>query len=86
MSAWLLREAIVKLPEAGLVSRTDELIGLGFKRFDALHLASAEAAIADVFLTVDDRLRRRAETLAACLRVRVTSPLVLIEEVFQWTS
>lgn len=83
---WLSLGAIAEFAEAPLVSRTAELIGLGFKRFDALHLASAEAATADVLLTVDGRLRKKAEAGAAQLRVRVTSPLVLVEEVFQWMT
>jgi hypothetical protein len=80
ISVWLSLDPIAALPEAALVSRTDELIGLGFKRFDALHLASAEVAGAEVFLTVDGRLRKKGEALAAHLRVRVTGPLVFAQE------
>ena len=83
VGAWLSRGPIAEFSEGPLTGRVDELIGLGFKSFDALHLASAEAATADAFLTVDGRLRKKAETLAAQLHVRVTSPLVLVEEVFQ---
>lgn len=40
--------------------RARELAALGFGALDALHLACAEASGADVFLTTDDRLLKRA--------------------------
>jgi predicted nucleic acid-binding protein len=33
---------------------------LGFKLYDALHLAFAQSASVDIFLTTDDRLLRKA--------------------------
>ncbi len=42
-------------------ARGRELEKLGFKQLDALHLACAERGNADVFLTTDDRLLRRAK-------------------------
>lgn len=36
-------------------ARAAEFCAIGFKQLDALHLASAEACDADVFLTTDDR-------------------------------
>ncbi|NCQ94607.1 MAG: type II toxin-antitoxin system VapC family toxin [Microcystis aeruginosa W11-06] len=36
---------------------------LGFKFYDALHLAFAEAGGADVLLTTDDRLLRKAQQI-----------------------
>lgn len=38
------------------VKRGEELEALGFQTYDALHLACAETAEVDVFLTTDDRL------------------------------
>ena len=55
--------------------RATELTGLGCGPFDALHLASAERAGADVFLTTDDRLQRLATRYASALRVAVHNPL-----------
>jgi predicted nucleic acid-binding protein len=52
----------------------------GFADFDALHLACAERAEVDVFLTTDDRLLRRAKRLAAQLRVRVENPATWVRE------
>jgi predicted nucleic acid-binding protein len=40
--------------------RARELEGLGFHSMDALHLASAESAEVERFVTTDDRLNRRA--------------------------
>ena len=48
----------VPLTEA-LRTRARELAGTGQKPLDALHLACAEAAGADCFLTCDDRLIKR---------------------------
>jgi hypothetical protein len=66
--------------------RGQELEALGFKAFDALHLACAEAVGADVFLTTDDKLLAKASRQAAVLRVVVRNPLHwLLEESGQWT-
>jgi predicted nucleic acid-binding protein len=62
------------------VSRARELVGAGFKPLDALHLACAEAAGADVFLTTDDQLRALAQRNSRALRVNVANPLTWLEE------
>jgi predicted nucleic acid-binding protein len=63
------------------VERGEQLATLGFRDFDALHLACAESGGADVFLTTDDRLLRLASHHAGQLRVRVENPRVWLEEV-----
>ena len=55
-------------------TRGRDLEKLGFKRSDALHLACAESGNADIFLTTDDRLLRRAKRLNSKLYVRVENP------------
>ncbi len=55
--------------------RARDLSALGFGAYDALHLACAESAEADVFLTTDDPLRRRARRFAARLRMQVANPV-----------
>ena len=57
------------------LARGEALEGLGFPAYDALHLACAESASADVFLTTDDRLLRTARRAAGELLVRVANPL-----------
>ena len=61
-------------------TRGEELEALGFKWFDALHLACAESSNADVFLTTDDRLLRRANRVSALLQVRVENPYAWLQE------
>jgi len=54
--------------------RGEELQNLGFQGFDALHLACAEIAQVDVFLSTDDRLLRRAARYRNSLTVAVDNP------------
>jgi predicted nucleic acid-binding protein len=54
---------------------------LGFKQWDALHLACAESGQVDIFLTTDDKLLRLAHRVAAQLKVRVENPLTWLTEV-----
>jgi predicted nucleic acid-binding protein len=61
-------------------ARGQELEKRGFRAFDALHLASAEASGADFFCTCDDRVLKKAGKQKD-LCVRVVSPLQLAEEV-----
>lgn len=53
----------------------------GFHAYDALHIACAESAEVDVFLSTDDRLLKTAKRVANRLEVRVENPLVWVEEV-----
>jgi predicted nucleic acid-binding protein len=62
-------------------SRAKELSALGFKNFDALHIACAEVANADILLTTDDRMLRLAVRLKDLLQVRIENPLLWLMEV-----
>ncbi|MCU0532309.1 MAG: PIN domain-containing protein [Hydrococcus sp. Prado102] len=62
------------------IRRAKDLQSFGYKPFDALHIACAEAARVDAFLTTDDRLLRKATTQSERLRVRVANPVVWIME------
>jgi predicted nucleic acid-binding protein len=42
------------------ISRVQELKALGFRTYDALHLACAEQTTVDIFLTTDDGVLRIA--------------------------
>jgi len=53
----------------------------GIKTFDAMHLACAKNQ-ADIFLTVDDRLYKKSQTLNE-LKEFVTTPLLWIEKVLK---
>jgi len=63
------------------IKRARVLKMLGFKNFDALHVASAEAAGAHVLLTTDDGMIRIARRLADMLSVRLANPLTWLQEV-----
>lgn len=60
-----------------------ELEGLGFRAYDALHLACAEEGGADVLLTTDDRFLRRAERHDSILKARVENPVLWLLEVIK---
>jgi hypothetical protein len=51
----------------------------GVPALDAAHLAAAEIGGADIVLTCDDRMRRRAERLG--LTLRVLNPVAYLREV-----
>ena len=61
-----------------VTERAHEFIRVGLDPLDAAHLASAEVAGCDRFLTCDDRLRRRARRVA--LRLTVQGPVEYMEE------
>ena len=78
----MLRGAYVTVPltDAG-IERALEIKALGFRTYDALHLACAEQSKVDVFLTTDDRVIRTATRHVEQLRVRVANPLAWLMEV-----
>jgi predicted nucleic acid-binding protein len=57
-----------------VAGRARALERLGFRGLDALHVASAEAAAADLLITTDDRMLRRGTRAASQLRVRLVTP------------
>jgi predicted nucleic acid-binding protein len=71
---------VVRLDD-GIIARARELQQAGFSEFDALHLACAETAHVDIFLTTDDRLIRAARRAMSTLAVRVLNPVSFWEEV-----
>ena len=60
--------------------RGKQLEALGFKEYDALHIACAETGEADIFLTTDDAVIRRAKRLGSQLHVRVKNPDTWLQE------
>ncbi|MYA72040.1 PIN domain-containing protein [Candidatus Poribacteria bacterium] len=63
------------------IARGTQLESLGFKWLDALHIACAESGRADILLTTDDRMLRRAKRFRLQLRVRVENPYTWLEEI-----
>ncbi len=57
-----------------LAARARNLERSGLRGLDALHVASAEAGGADLLVTTDDRMVRRAARAGLDLRVRLATP------------
>jgi hypothetical protein len=77
VTAWLASTPRSDTKADDLARRTRELMTLGFRNFDAFHIACAELANADVFATTDDRLLALGSRHARLLAVRI-----LAREVF----
>jgi predicted nucleic acid-binding protein len=63
-----------------VIARATELEQLGLKSFDAMHVACAESADADVFLTTDDKLLKTALRERDNLHVTIANPLSWLTE------
>lgn len=61
--------------------RAQEIVNLGFRSLDALHLAMAEQASAGYFVTCDDHIIKKSRDVQNKLKVKVCSVLDLISEV-----
>jgi predicted nucleic acid-binding protein len=61
--------------DADLTRRGETLESMGFRSYDSMHIACAEAAGADALLTTDDALVRRARRLREVLGLHVANPL-----------
>jgi predicted nucleic acid-binding protein len=66
--------------DAPIILRARDLLGFGYSPFDALHIAAAESASADVLLTTDDRLLKRSARGLGNPRIPVRNPLSWIKE------
>ena len=65
------------------ISRGKQLEALGFTELDALHIACAESGGADIFLSTDDGLLRRAKRKSSQIRIRVENPYAWLQEIGQ---
>lgn len=61
--------------------RSMEIAEMGFKTYDALHIACAEVGNANVLLTTDDRMLRLSERRADLLQIEIRNPLQWLVEV-----
>ena len=69
----------VELTEEILI-RAEKLEASGFDSYDAIHLASAEQAKVDVFLTTDDRIQKIANRKKAVFSFAIANPVRWLEE------
>ena len=60
-----------------IIRRGEEIEQLGIKPKDALHLASAEKANCDMFLTTDKGILKKVQVLG---RMKVMNPIQFISE------
>ena len=61
-------------------SRAAEIMKVGIKPLDALHIALAESGNADYFCTCDDKLLRNVKKVGN-LTVKVLNPVDLVQEI-----
>lgn len=66
--------------------RSQQLEGLGFGLFDSFHLACAEAAGADIFLSTDDRLLKNPRRYESQLKVTISNPVIWLIQVLEEQS
>ena len=77
------------LPESNTIMKLNKVVferaakleGLGFMPADAVHVAAAERAKADVLLSCDDRLCRLAKRRRSDLHVTVANPVEWLKEI-----
>ncbi|MCC5639689.1 PIN domain-containing protein [Nostoc sp. CHAB 5844] len=80
----LLDIAKIKVTNSAVIEkRAAELQKLGFSSYDATHIASAERSQADVFLTTDDRLFKKAQKNSQIINVLIGNPVQWLAEVIQ---
>lgn len=80
VQAWLNSLPLIRTPISIIESRASELIRLGAKPQDAMHLSWSENAGADVFVTTDDGLLALSKRPECKIRVRVIDPITLVRE------
>jgi hypothetical protein len=71
---WLDAATVSVTATAPAAARARELVALGFRALDALHLAFAEQSAARWFVTTDDRLLKRGAAERERLHVEVLRP------------
>ncbi len=58
-----------------ILDRAKEIQKLGIKSYDALHVACAEEAESDIFLTTDDKLLKKLKKYQYKIKIKVDNPL-----------
>jgi predicted nucleic acid-binding protein len=77
---WLTAQALLKPDLDLLEKRTAELMQLGLRNFDALHVATAELAGADALASCDDRFLAAAKRNSSRIKLRVVTIMELATE------
>lgn len=66
-----------------ILTQAEKLGASGFDSYDAIHLASAENAKVDVFLTTDDNMQKIANRNKKMFSFVVVNPVTWLEEVLK---
>ena len=73
---------VVEMTEK-ILTQAEKLGAAGFDSYDAIHLASAENAKVDVFLTTDDNMQKIANRNKKMFSFVVVNPVTWLEEVLK---
>jgi predicted nucleic acid-binding protein len=73
---------VVEMTEK-ILTQAEKLETLGFDSYDAIHLASAEQAKVDVFLTTDDNIQKTSNRSKELFSFAVINPVKWLEEVLK---
>jgi len=66
-----------------IMTQAEKLVASGFDSYDAIHLASAENAKVDVFLTTDDNMQKVANRNKKMFSFVVVNPVTWLGEVLR---
>jgi predicted nucleic acid-binding protein len=80
MDSLIIANPIILVTEQ-ILQRAKEVVSLGFKSFDALHIACAESGQANILLTTDDRLLQNAQRHESSLSIQVSNPVIWLMEI-----
>jgi len=83
VAQWLQGSVLAELDPQALEKRTAELMSLGIRNFDALHVASAECAGAQIMGSCDDQLLATATRNRDRIKARVVGVVELAREVLR---
>jgi len=72
---------IIKLNDS-IYEFSEKLKEIGFKSYDALHLACAQMAKVDVFLSTDDKLLKKALQNTNILNMLIDNPLSWLQKIW----
>ena len=78
IARWAQRAMVHMAVTSDVAARAHAFTAAGFRPLDAAHLACAEAAACDRFLTCDDQMLRTARRVS--VEVRIHNPMTYIEE------
>jgi len=66
-----------------ILTQAEKLVASGFDSYDAIHLASAENAKVDIFVTTDDNMQKIANRNKKMFSFVVVNPVTWLEEVLR---